>query len=217
MEEQSEQQQDMQSLSIVEGNESASKLSECSVHFSNPFINEDFVDHINKVSGLKAQRFETKKGLSLVTKHGETLSDDNNALIMHQRRVDREEFTKVFANAMKGIGLSRRSSSLILYIAAQLNKDDTYVNLHQDILCELMDISKATFYRALFDLIQHNVIARTRYPYKFYINPLFIFNGNRLTVVQQYIKSYDNGNGMQYNAIETTNEEFSDEEENDNV
>ena len=181
------------SSSDIAGN-SPSKLSECNVHFTNPFINDNFVDHMNKVSGLKAQRFETKKGLSLVTRDGETLSNDNNALVMHQRMVDKEEFTKIFSLAMKNVGISHQSSVLILYIAAKLNKDDTFINLHNDEICELMNISKATFYRALFDLIKHGVIARSKYSYKFYINPIFIFNGNRFTVVNQYIKSYGTNN-----------------------
>jgi hypothetical protein len=38
------------------------------------------------------------------------------------------------------------------------------------------------------ELIEAGIIARTRYHYQYFINPLIVFNGDRVTFAKTYIK-----------------------------
>jgi predicted transcriptional regulator of viral defense system len=40
----------------------------------------------------------------------------------------------------------------------------------------------------LSSLVEQGIIARSRNPYKYYINPLVVFNGDRITFAETYIK-----------------------------
>jgi hypothetical protein len=43
-------------------------------------------------------------------------------------------------------------------------------------------------YKGLAELIDSEIIARTKFEYMFYINPMIFFNGNRITFAESYVK-----------------------------
>jgi intergrase/recombinase len=50
--------------------------------------------------------------------------------------------------------------------------------------------SKDTIYRGIVELIKAEIIARGKNDYKYFINPLVIFNGNRLTFAKTYVRKH---------------------------
>jgi hypothetical protein len=173
------------------------KLTDCDIFKENPFINDCFVDHVGSYSKSKAARFKTENGVHLITRDGEQIPMDNHVYVASQFSVDSEEFAKIFQSSMRGIGLGKVSSAILMHIASILGKNDVTVFLDVEEMTELLDISKPTYYNALFELVNAKVLARSKVSYKFFVNPLFIFNGNRLTIVKDYIRK----NSDQYKEL----------------
>ena len=54
---------------------------------------------------------------------------------------------------------------------------------------EIVSISESTFHRGMKELIKKNFIAETTTLNLYFINPDYLFNGDRLSFVKTFIKS----------------------------
>lgn len=106
--------------------------------------------------------------------------------------VDKTQFIKLYVNGVKAITeLSSAGTKVfeILYREVQNNKDNDKVFLAFDLVDQnIVKIARATFYRGMRELINKNFIAETTVVNCYYINPDFIFNGDRLSFVKSYVK-----------------------------
>lgn len=153
----------------------------------NPFRSA-FLHHFSDNKGTK-MNFITKRADDLFDGNGEQVSDNGQSLIVGNRNtVDSATFTKVYHDALKLFGISNSASKLLIYIISTLKQNSLYIELDTDKICQEMDVSLPTYYRAVKDLLLHQVIARTPKSYIYFINPVFIFNGDRIRVVNEYIK-----------------------------
>ena len=75
------------------------------------------------------------------------------------------------------------------HIINQLRPDRDMFNLYIEDIIEDTQLHKATIYRALGVLCDRQVIARGRTEYEYYINPMYVFNGNRVTFITNWINS----------------------------
>jgi predicted transcriptional regulator len=75
--------------------------------------------------------------------------------------------------------LSSTSHSVLLYIMYNLKKDTDFINLKIDILENLLKLTKPTIIKAFKELIDAAIITK-RSQSEYWINPHFIFNGNRI-------------------------------------
>jgi hypothetical protein len=159
-------------------------MDDFDIYRVNPFEGE----MITRLSNLPDRhgRFVSKE-LTTIDPVGNPLSNED-FMMAEVVKVDPDQFTKVFQKELRGMGLSSKASHLILFMAEKLGKHDMHVDLHYDDIIDDFPISKQTFYRVIKELLLNNIIARTKYSYRFFINPLFMYNGDRLTVVKQYIK-----------------------------
>lgn len=84
------------------------------------------------------------------------------------------EITHVLFKELKAIG-----RDMFNYVTINLKKDKDYIDFDRDKVCEEMDISVATFYAAITQLIKANILYKINTK-SYWINPHFIFNGNRI-------------------------------------
>jgi hypothetical protein len=148
-------------------------------------------DQNQPVVKSKTKRITNNKGGYLVQgQTGEIVSPI--AGFWTAEEVDNEKFVKLFINGMKAFtGLTNKGAKVfeLMYREIQANqgKDKIYLNfvtIDQDIV----KIAKSTFYYGLNELVDLRFLAPTQSPHVFWINPDYVWNGDRLAFVKTYIK-----------------------------
>lgn len=104
--------------------------------------------------------------------------------------VDKTQFVKLYVNGVKAFkdltsAGTRVFEVLYLVIQENIGKDEiilAYARVNQAI----SPMSSKTFTRGLRELLEKSFIAEGLIPGVYFINPDYVFNGNRLTLVQDY-------------------------------
>ena len=126
----------------------------------------------------------------LVSNEGEIVS--NVAGFWEAEEVDSTKFLKLFVNGVRALAeLSNAGARVfeLLYIEMQSNigKDQVYLSFTG--IEEGTKISRATFKRGMAELIDKKFIAATPAVGRYWVNPDFIWNGDRLAFVKEYRKA----------------------------
>lgn len=108
----------------------------------------------------------------------------------HAQEVDKTAFVKLFVNGVKALkGLTGAGTKVfeILYLRVQesIGKDQlwlTFPSLDQ----ALTPMSEATFYRGMRELIDKAFLAESTTPGLYFLNPDYLWNGDRLAFIQEY-------------------------------
>ncbi len=136
----------------------------------------------------------TKKRKIIAGKSPDLIIDGNTGEVQgHQvfainQKVDTETFTKVFAEGFRSIiPLSKSGREVFGFITSIVkpNKDS--------VIFEMDECKEYTGYKTdkpilkgLAELIEFELIARSKYHYRYFINPCMFFNGNRFTLIKSY-------------------------------
>lgn len=158
------------------------KLSSHSLNKVNPFLPAT-VHHIEK--GEKMLFFTDKRADMIVDHEGEV---KGHSMFARKQIVDKAEFRKVFRTSLANwFDLSKAGIRVFAYIAENLEKDKDSFEFDLE-ACKAFTKYSATntILSGLAELIDNQFIARGNHPYKYFINPTVFFNGNRLTLVEQY-------------------------------
>ena len=109
-------------------------------------------------------------------------------------KTDKTHFLKVYANgvrALTGLSTAGMKAFIVLYDIITSNKGfgKDIVILNYDMLSEEQQstISLRTFQRGITDLIEHDFLAETFQVGVYFVNPTFIFNGDRLALIKEYV------------------------------
>lgn len=153
-----------------------------------------------------------KKETKFIHTHGTVINKDAEVmkegdLIMgRQRVVDNERFVKIYVGSLMLFNdLSSKAALLFTYMLKVLQKNDTRIYLVPEEMIALMGCSEATYYRAVVELLDSDMLARSdSSSIIYYINPAFIFNGDRMTIVQSFIKDK---NSAAVGGIETVDKD----------
>lgn len=174
-------------------NQKAKKFSELARNRKNPFgdqalirIGENLL--IKKVNATKQDESTVLVGVD--PKTGEALGQTT---FWRNKVVDTETFAKIFSDGFKNFaGLKASTMTLFSYITSSLlkpNKDEFFLFI--DDAVKETELSQRSIYRALTELADKEIIARGRIDEQFYINPVYVFNGDRVTFCTTYItKNY---------------------------
>lgn len=108
----------------------------------------------------------------------------------HTQEVDKTQFVKLYVNGVKAFaGLSGAGAQVFGLVYAELQKtpgkDLIYLNFH-DINQDVTPISKATFMRGVKEILEKKFLAETLVSGRYFVNPDYIFNGDRLAIVKEY-------------------------------
>lgn len=112
-----------------------------------------------------------------------------SAEIALTQRVDRETFIKVFRDSIRYIAqLSRTAQAVLWYIMDNLPQDRSYVIIDNMTIMDFCGFKNRKSVRdGVVELLEKNFLTRTTVPKKFWVNPLIVFNGNRITYAKEYI------------------------------
>lgn len=111
------------------------------------------------------------------------------------QKVESTQFVKLYINGVKGIKeLSAAGTKAfeILYLKVQENigKDTlwlTFPSIDQNIT----PIGETTFYRGMKELLEKNFIAESVVPGRYFLNMDFMWNGDRLSFVNEFWREND--------------------------
>ena len=144
---------------------------------------------------ITASTAVTTRGKRIVVSGGKAIVDmqtgelENVAEIVMVRQVDSEQFVKLFTQNLRAFfDLTPVTMKLLQVLLSQVQKtpntDRVMLNLMimQDFFTEQKDepMSKASFHRAVRELIDKKFIAETMLGGLYFINPNLFFNGDRV-------------------------------------
>lgn len=169
---------------------SVKKFSDFDKNMENPFV-KNAIEQINN-STVKKRTFATGTDQRAILQAydpetGETLG---HTTFVRQIEIDDDQFVKVYLRDFKVFyGLSEKAMRVFGYILTLLKPNsDEFIFLINDCMQQTIYKAKGSIYAALAELIEANIIARGKTDIFFYINPMVIFNGSRVTFAKTYVK-----------------------------
>lgn len=155
----------------------------------NPFLIKAVT---NTKSGSKRVTSNKDKLLIINESTGEQLA---GAGFFHYEEVDKTQFLKLYVNGVKALTeLTSAGTKVfeVLYRTVQENINKDRIFLAFDLIDQnIVSISESTFYRGMKELIEKNFIAETTIQNLYFLNPDYLFNGDRLSFVKTFLKSND--------------------------
>lgn len=108
--------------------------------------------------------------------------------------VDKTQFMKLYANGVKMfLGLSPAGIKVFMLIYDILMENNNYQADYVDLIYNMLEdyqkegIGRTTFFRGIRELKKVGFLAPAIQEGKYWINPDYVFRGDRLTLVNQYI------------------------------
>ncbi|MCE8872381.1 MFS transporter [Bacteroides fragilis] len=165
------------------------KLSDFQRNKENPFMKqaiEDIENHV--VKKYKSSTGSDKKAVVAVadTDTGEVFRTS----FIRQIEVDEEQFAKLYLNSFAAFfDLSQAAIRVFGYIMTCMKpKNDMIMFILEDCLEYTKYTSKGTVYRGLAELVKAEIIARGINENLWFINPLIVFNGDRVSFTKTYVR-----------------------------
>ena len=164
------------------------KLKDFEMNKTNPFAKQALVNIGNALitRTVKTANKDESALLKAVDNNGELLG---NTVFLRTRVVDTENFAKVYKLGFQQFADLKPSTLAVFQFIVQCltpNRDDFYFFVEDAM--ESTKYSKMTIYRALSELCNKNIIARGRTEEQYYINPMYVFNGDRVTFATTWIR-----------------------------
>ena len=166
------------------------KVRDCKKHKKNPFLEKA----IQEVEGgivrkyKAASSYDQRAVLQAVDpKTGEVLGHTS---FIRQIEVDEDKFAKFYLKNFSAFFDLRTSAIKVFgYILSELKpQEDMFLFFLGDCMNYTGYKTAKPIYEGLSYLIASEIIARGRADNIYYINPLIVFNGNRVTFAKSYVK-----------------------------
>lgn len=157
---------------------------------SNPFI-EETLKKISINIGRKRKFINGSKQITnrIVNYDGEIVGYSSFIRFVE---VDEEKFIKVYIKEFAAFyDLTKSAKRVFGYIIERCiipNKDVFYID-YDEAKQVTGYLSDNVIRSGISSLIENKIIARSKSPYKYYMNPLTFFNGDRISFAKTYIKN----------------------------
>jgi dipeptidyl aminopeptidase/acylaminoacyl peptidase len=165
---------------------------------SNPFLP---ATSENTNEGTKRKALRSKDGSQMMV-----MSQDGSytapAGFWHTQEVDKTQFVKLYVNGVKAFSQMSSSGARVfelIYNALQksIGKDIIYISF-SEIDQTVSPMPKTTFLRGMKEVCVKGFLAESKTQNKYFVNPDFIFNGDRLAIVKEYRIKRDEASDVKY-------------------
>jgi hypothetical protein len=141
----------------------------------------------------KTRRVTNKRGDMMLVSRGTGEVQSNIAGFWESEEVDSTKFVKLFVQGVKALKeLTGAGTKVfeVLYLRVQENtgKDRVYMAF-STVDQALTPMSEATYTRGMRELVAKGFVAATPDQGIFWLNPSFVWNGDRLAFVKEYRKT----------------------------
>lgn len=166
------------------------KYSKVTVHEQfkeNPFV-EKAIQDIRIVKKTQVIRPKNRDEIQMITSTDGEIT--GYTAFTRFIEVDEERFAKVYLSQFASFWeLSRAAIRVFSYILSVLKpKQDSFIFKMDDCLGHTKYKHKKDVLSGLGNLIECNIIARSNYDWEYFINPLVVFNGDRVAFTKMYVK-----------------------------
>lgn len=140
-----------------------------------------------------------KIGSKRITVGGGAYISDDGEEVKHGgihvvRDVDESEFLKLYTKNVRAIfDLKPTTQRVLQYLMVELQKTPNadaiylaWVGAEEYFSEANLKVSRASFHRAMKELLEKGFIAESTRPHMFWFNPNLFFNGNRMSFVHEY-------------------------------
>lgn len=178
------------------------KLTDFEKNETNPFV-EKAIQDVQIAKKYRSTSGTDQRAIlqAVDPTSGEVLG---HTMFIRQIEVDEEKFTKIYLSQFESFWeLPNNAIRVFGYIMSKMKPKDDKIEFR---LTECMNYTKyktkKPVYEGLAALIGSEIIARGYNEYVYFINPLVIFNGDRVSYVKTYIKKKRLANQNQLNLLD---------------
>ena len=162
-------------------------------HTENPFL-EKAIEDIEKHKVKKFRRITPRGGG--VKEAGQVVVQQATGEVvaygafMQQIQVDEKQFAKIYVTELERFfDLNKTSRAVLNYVLAHLTPNRDVVTIRLQECAEQAGYkTKKSVIEGIAHLIDAGLLARGRFENDYFINPLAMFNGDRVTYAKTYIK-----------------------------
>jgi len=153
-------------------------------------IKSPFIDELYEIQVSARRRILAGREPSSIMVNANTGEIEAHQVFAVQEKVDKETYTKMFSGMMRELfKLSSRGVKVFGYITTIVKPNKDVIMFDMEEALEYTGYKKEqSILHGIEELLKHQIIARTKKHYKYFINPNLFFNGNRLTLIRQYVK-----------------------------
>ena len=164
------------------------KLTDFQKFEENPFMDAMIQDMAvrNKKQYLRSDNGNK----SMVVVHDDTQTPLAQTGFFKIEEVDQSQFVKIFVNGIaEQKDLTTQGRNLMFYFMTIMRPGSDTVRVRIDEALKFLDYkAKRSYFMGVANLLERKIIARTKYDDEFYINPLIMFNGDRIVSAKIYVK-----------------------------
>lgn len=162
------------------------KIKEFEEFKENPFI-EKAVQDIKIVKRTQTIRPKGRDEIQMIVSGDEVTG---HSAFMRFVEVEEEKFAKLYLSQLCALWeLSKTAIKVFSYILTILQpKKDSFIFRMEDCLEYTGYSTEKSVFDGIGSLIEAGIIARSKYHFEYFINPLVVFNGDRVTFAKTYIK-----------------------------
>jgi len=158
----------------------------------NPFVSENGMPS-GMVTRHKKELHKPVDSVTFVKRAGGELAQTEAAGFWTEKTVDCTKFIKIFAQGIKNLrGLSSAGTTVFEHLAhmmqQNISKDQVLLN-YQLVNHDITPMSESTYNRGISNLIENEFIYPSTITNIYWINPAFVWNGDRLIFVEDYVKA----------------------------
>ena len=173
----------------MEKNKKALTLSDFEKNKENPFLKEAIEQIQSNIVKRYKNTSRTSKNaiLQAVNSDGELVGHTS---FVQQIELDDQQFTKIYLSGFSAFhNLKNQGIRVFGYIMTKLTpKQDMFIFLKDECLEHTGYKSEKSIFIGLGSLVENNIIARGPADNLYFINPMVIFNGDRVSFTKTYVK-----------------------------
>lgn len=108
--------------------------------------------------------------------------NDKSSSQWHAYRYETDDKVTLYTRDLLGVFpfLSSAAKDMLIYVAARVQYNSDVIELEEEKYCRVMDVARSTFFAAKKELTNRLIIPRTSRKNTYWINPSYLFRGNRM-------------------------------------
>lgn len=163
------------------------KLSDFPLCKENPFLEKSL--EVVKENTIKRRKYFTANKVLCDVVNSVTGETEAYQSFLKYVKVDEQQFTKLYTSRLKSFfELGNAAIRVFCYIQTKVKPNtDTFI-FDIESCEEFTNQSRPTIYKGLAELVKNEIIARGKFDYLYYLNPMIFFNGDRIVFAEAIVK-----------------------------